>query len=94
MVIFSLDYSSVAAVSRFWNRLASDNQLWKALFLREHPLHRLRGGKSSYSGPFRMLPTRPGREIKPLPRRITTAGNMKQDHHSWLLQRDYKWLFR
>lgn len=77
-----------AVVSQFWNRLASDNQLWKQLFLREHPLHRLRGGKSSPSPSISIPHWTPGssrREVKPLPQRVGTIE---------VEQQDYKWLYR
>ncbi|KAF8306332.1 hypothetical protein DL93DRAFT_2088773 [Clavulina sp. PMI_390] len=74
----AVDLCAIQGVSNFWNRLASDNQLWKALYIHEHPRHRLPNTKTSFSNA-----RNPQRQIRSLPQRAVEYE-----------QKDYKWLYR
>lgn len=70
--IFShLDYTDLCAVqatSRNWARIASDNELWRKLYLRVFGCSRLRGSKG-------FIGRVDGREVKPLPGGINTGSS-------------------
>ncbi|KDQ10137.1 hypothetical protein BOTBODRAFT_36569 [Botryobasidium botryosum FD-172 SS1] len=75
------------SVNHHWARLATDNQLWKALFLSDSPLPRLRGSKGYPFSPSRYAESR---NIKPLPSRSIASLQEKGLNHS----RDWKWMYR
>ncbi|KAI6110530.1 hypothetical protein EDD16DRAFT_1694294 [Pisolithus croceorrhizus] len=72
------DLCAVEAASKNCSRLASDDQLWKALFLREFGRPRLRGGRGFYG-------RADGRLVKPLPSR---AYLPEESVANW------KWMYR
>ncbi|KAG6333850.1 hypothetical protein ID866_5238 [Astraeus odoratus] len=74
----SRDLCAVEATNKNCSRLASDNQLWKALFVREFGKARLRGGRGFYG-------TASGRVARPLPSRVSLPDN---DVTNW------KWMYR
>ncbi|CAE6462731.1 unnamed protein product [Rhizoctonia solani] len=77
----------VRLVNKHWDRLATDNHLWRILFLREFSRSRLRGSRG--------FTTQPTREIKPLPSRaqVHSEGQTPDDD---LLENfvDWRWMFR
>lgn len=74
-------------VDRHWAVLADDNTLWKRLFLRDNPSQRLRGGSRRYSPRWVMEAGPLGREIKPLPSRVTRSSEQSE---YW----PFKWMYR
>ncbi|KAJ1304328.1 hypothetical protein OPQ81_005487 [Rhizoctonia solani] len=77
----------VRLVNKHWSRLATDNHLWRVMFLREFSRSRLRGSRG--------FTTSATREIKPLPSRAQAHG----DEHSLddsLPENytDWRWMFR
>lgn len=72
------DLCAVEAANKNCSRLASDDQLWKGLFLREFGRPRLRGGRGFYG-------RTDGRLVKPLPSR---AYLPEENVLNW------KWMFR
>ncbi|KAH7923937.1 hypothetical protein BV22DRAFT_1067761 [Leucogyrophana mollusca] len=72
------DLCAVEAANRNCARLASDNQLWKALYIREYGKARLRGGRG-FSG------RADGKEVKSLPSRALAKGTEALD---------WKWMYR
>ncbi|KAH7882606.1 hypothetical protein F5I97DRAFT_1816334 [Phlebopus sp. FC_14] len=74
----SRDLCAIQATSRNCSRLANDDQLWKALFVREFGKARLRGGKGFYG-------RADGRLVKPLPSRIPAPAG---ESLNW------KWMYR
>lgn len=87
LLIFSYlpfqDLCVVQSVDNHWARLASDNSLWKRLFLTDHPSQRLRGSRG-FSSRWVM---QAGREIKTLPARLKNT-NDQTDY--W----PFKWMYR
>ncbi|KAG0708329.1 hypothetical protein DFH29DRAFT_891950 [Suillus ampliporus] len=77
----SRDLCAMQATNRNCARLASDNQLWKALFVREYGKTRLRGGKGFYG-------RTDGRSVKPLPSRASVPTSSADDALDW------KWMYR
>ncbi|KAG2113911.1 uncharacterized protein F5147DRAFT_680535 [Suillus discolor] len=77
----SRDLCAMHRTNRNCARLASDNQLWKALFVREYGKTRLRGGKGFYG-------RTDGRSVKPLPSRASTSMSSADDALDW------KWMYR
>jgi len=77
----SRDLCAMHGTNRNCARLASDNQLWKALFVREYGKTRLRGGKGFYG-------RTDGRSVKPLPLRASTSTSSADDALDW------KWMYR
>ncbi|KAG1865863.1 hypothetical protein DFJ58DRAFT_679765 [Suillus subalutaceus] len=77
----SRDLCAMHKTNRNCARLASDNQLWKALFIREYGKTRLRGGKGFYG-------RTDGRSIKPLPSRASASTSSADDALDW------KWMYR
>ncbi|KAI5118060.1 hypothetical protein M0805_006323 [Coniferiporia weirii] len=75
LVIFShlswTDLCAIQPINRHWARLATDNQLWKAQFIREYGRLRLRGSRG-------FVTRRDGREVKPMPHR-----SKEDDHIDW-----------
>ncbi|CAE6530680.1 unnamed protein product [Rhizoctonia solani] len=89
LVIFaSLDpyhLSLARLVNKHWNRLATDNHLWRIMFLREFSRSRLRGSRGFTTH----------REIKPLPSRAQAHAeeqilddNLPENYTDW------RWMFR
>lgn len=72
------DLCAVQATNKNCSRLASDDQLWKSLFLREFGRPRLRGGRGFYGRADR-------RSVKPLPSR---AYPPEESAFNW------KWMYR
>lgn len=66
-----IDLCAAQATSRNWARLATDNELWRKLYLRVYGRTRLRGARGFVGRPN-------GREIKPLPGRAKA-----EDHKDW-----------
>ncbi|EIW83267.1 hypothetical protein CONPUDRAFT_136359 [Coniophora puteana RWD-64-598 SS2] len=85
LFIFSLvdsrDLCALQATNRHCSRLARDNQLWKALYLKEYGRARLRGGRGFFG-------RADGREIKPLPQRALAGPSDVEDYKDW------KWMYR
>ncbi|KIK39666.1 hypothetical protein CY34DRAFT_808016 [Suillus luteus UH-Slu-Lm8-n1] len=77
----SRDLCAMHGTNRNCARLASDNQLWKALFVREYGKTRLRGGKGFYG-------RTDGRSVKPLPSRASTSTSSADDALDW------RWMYR
>ncbi|KAG2364387.1 hypothetical protein BDR07DRAFT_1470904 [Suillus spraguei] len=77
----SRDLCAMQGTNRNCARLASDNQLWKALFVREYGKTRLRGGKGFYG-------RTDGRSVKPLPSRVSASTSSDDDALDW------KWMYR
>ncbi|KAG1746091.1 hypothetical protein EDB19DRAFT_1953707 [Suillus lakei] len=77
----SRDLCAMQGTNRNCARLASDNQLWKALFVREYGKTRLRGGKGFYG-------RTDGRSVKPLPSRASVSTSSTDDAVDW------KWMYR
>ncbi|KAG2153680.1 uncharacterized protein EDB93DRAFT_1134121 [Suillus bovinus] len=75
------DLCAMHRTNRNCSRLASDNQLWKTLFIREFGKTRLRGGKGFYG-------LTDGRLVKPLPLRASTSMSSADDTLDW------KWMHR
>jgi len=72
-------------VNTHWARLAGDSQLWKQLFIKDHPSQRLRGGRGFSEGSS--LEGGPsGREIRPLPARVRVKGT--------ITSKSWKWMYR
>ncbi|KAL4074279.1 hypothetical protein J3A83DRAFT_4358078 [Scleroderma citrinum] len=82
LLIFSFldsrDLCAVEAINRNCSRLAGDNHLWRALFVREFGKARLRGGRGYYG-------RADGRIAKRLPSRISP---LEDDVLDW------KWMYR
>ncbi|KAF8678446.1 F-box-like [Rhizoctonia solani] len=74
-------------VNKHWDRLATDNHLWRVMFLREFSRSRLRGSRG--------FATQPNREIKPLPSRAQAHGE-GQNSDDYLPENfvDWRWMFR
>ncbi|KAI6038486.1 hypothetical protein EDC04DRAFT_1965716 [Pisolithus marmoratus] len=72
------DLCAIEATNKNCSRLASDDQLWKGLFLREFGRPRLRGGRGFYG-------RADGRLVKPLPSRACPA---EESAVNW------KWMYR
>ncbi|KAG2153834.1 hypothetical protein DEU56DRAFT_771230 [Suillus clintonianus] len=77
----SRDLCAMQGTNRNCARLARDNQLWKALFVREYGKTRLRGGKGFYG-------RTDGRSVKPLPSRASVSTSSADDTLDW------KWMYR
>ncbi|KAG1724091.1 uncharacterized protein EDB91DRAFT_1331223 [Suillus paluster] len=77
----SRDLCAMQATNSNCARLSSDNQLWKALFVREYGKTRLRGGKGFYG-------RTDGRSVKPLPSRASVSTSSADDALDW------KWMYR
>ncbi|EUC58684.1 F-box-like protein [Rhizoctonia solani AG-3 Rhs1AP] len=76
----------VQLVNKHWSRLATDNHLWRIMFLREFSRSRLRGSRGFIA---------PTREIKPLPSRAQLHGeeygsneDLPENYTDW------RWMFR
>ncbi|KIJ67548.1 hypothetical protein HYDPIDRAFT_180369 [Hydnomerulius pinastri MD-312] len=74
----SRDLCAMEATNNNCSRLARDNQLWKALFVREFGKARLRGGKGFHG-------RADGRTNKPLPSRVSAPAD---ESLNW------KWMYR
>lgn len=74
------DLCVAQAINKDCQRLATDTELWRNLYLKAFGRSRLRG----YKG-FVGLTRADGREVLPLPARVSA----KQDHF-----KDWKWMFR
>lgn len=89
--IFSyLDYRelcTIQTVDSHWARLATDNTLWRRLFLNDHPSQRLRGARGFSSRWVSETAPGGGREIKPLPARLALADNQ-------IYYYPFKWMYR
>ncbi|KDQ57747.1 hypothetical protein JAAARDRAFT_194030 [Jaapia argillacea MUCL 33604] len=72
------DLCSIQTINKNWSRLSLDNQLWKALYLKEYGRTRLRGGRG-------FIGRGDGREVRPLPGRAVVKGEEGKD---------WKWMFR
>ena len=59
----SVDLCAAQETSRDWSRLATDNELWRKIYIKTFGRARLRGGKGFVSR------AEDGREVKPLPSR-------------------------
>ncbi|EGN99529.1 hypothetical protein SERLA73DRAFT_121689 [Serpula lacrymans var. lacrymans S7.3] len=77
----STDLCAIQATNSNWARLASDNQLWKALYLRDYGRPRLRGGRG-------FVGRADGREVKPLPGRAK-PDNLKD--WKWMYRISSNW---
>lgn len=73
-----VDLCSAQATSTHWCRLASDNTLWKNLFIKVFGRSRLRGSRG-------YAIRSDGREVRPLPGRIHSKPDPVMD---------WKWMFR
>ncbi|KAG7098700.1 hypothetical protein E1B28_000613 [Marasmius oreades] len=73
-----IDLCAAQATNKNWARLATDNALWKAQFLKVFG-SRLRGARGFRSD---------GREVKSLPTRAKTQDNKVEEYKDW------KWMFR
>ncbi|KAF8608584.1 hypothetical protein BDV93DRAFT_541073 [Ceratobasidium sp. AG-I] len=73
-------------VNRHWNRLATDNHLWKTMFFREYPRQRLRGSRG--------FSTAGSREIKPLPSRAQHNGDTFAEDSLPENYTDWRWMYR
>ncbi|GLB37546.1 putative A Receptor for Ubiquitination Targets [Lyophyllum shimeji] len=73
-----VDLCAAQATSRNWYRLASDNELWRKLYIRVFGRSRLRGSRG-------YVTRSDGREVKPLP----GWAAAKQEP-----VKDWKWMFR
>ncbi|CAE6434738.1 unnamed protein product [Rhizoctonia solani] len=73
-------------VNKHWSRLATDNHLWRVMFLREFSRSRLRGSRGfSVSN----------REIRPLPSRIQLHGEECGSNDDFPENyTDWRWMFR
>ncbi|KAG8964804.1 hypothetical protein FRC03_001337 [Tulasnella sp. 419] len=89
VAIFSyLDYVELCTaqlVNGHWARLATDDQLWKRLFLQDYPSQRLRGSRG-FSTRWSAEGGATGREIRPLPARLRVSGQV--------LWQPWKWMYR
>ncbi|TDL19923.1 hypothetical protein BD410DRAFT_773366 [Rickenella mellea] len=85
LVIFSyltwVDLCVIQSTNRNWGRLATDNQLWKDLYLGQYGRGRLRGSRG-------FLGRRDGKEVKPLPGPSRHFRPPSVDFRNW------KWMFR
>ncbi|CAE6446422.1 unnamed protein product [Rhizoctonia solani] len=77
----------VRLVNKHWGRLATDNHLWRIMFLREFSRSRLRGSRG--------FTTLSNREIRPLPSRVRPHGeelglndDLPENYTDW------RWMFR
>jgi hypothetical protein len=74
------DLCAAQCINKTWNRLSTDNEIWKALYLKTFGRSRLRGSKG-----FTSFTRTDGREIRPLPARASLKpAELK----------DWKWMFR
>jgi len=77
----SVDLCTAQATVRNWSRLATDNELWRKIYLRTFGRSRLRGGKGFVS-------RADGREVKPLPTRA--VGDEIKDW-KWMYRISSNW---
>ncbi|KAG8746954.1 hypothetical protein FRC12_014178, partial [Ceratobasidium sp. 428] len=77
----------VRTVNKHWNRLATDNHLWRIMFLQEFSQQRLRGSRG--------FSQHANREIKPLPSRVRNEGDvisvrdvLPENYTDW------RWMYR
>ncbi|CAE7134189.1 unnamed protein product [Rhizoctonia solani] len=80
------DLCSAQLVNKHWSRLATDNHLWRIMFLREFSQSRLRGSRGF---------TATNREIKPLPSRAhSRTEKWRLDHDLPENYTNWRWMFR
>ncbi|PPR00979.1 hypothetical protein CVT24_000273 [Panaeolus cyanescens] len=72
-----VDLCMTQSTSRNWARLAADNELWRHIFIKVYGRTRLRGAKG-------FIGRLDGREIMPMPGRVTKSEPVK----------NWKWMFR
>ncbi|KAL0956433.1 hypothetical protein HGRIS_002581 [Hohenbuehelia grisea] len=82
-----VDVCAAQATNRNWSRLATDNHLWKALYVNAYGRSRLRGARG-------FLGRMDGREVKPLPIRVQSLGPGALRQTEDEDRRDWKWMFR
>ncbi|KIY50130.1 hypothetical protein FISHEDRAFT_71748 [Fistulina hepatica ATCC 64428] len=75
-----VDLCRTQSTSRNWSRLASDNELWKTLYLSTFGRSRLRGTRG-------FVQRADGREVRPLPGRMPSDSDDSEF-------RNWKWMFR
>ncbi|KAF9819142.1 hypothetical protein IEO21_02313 [Rhodonia placenta] len=75
------DLCSIQSTNRNWARLSLDNQLWKALYLKEYGRTRLRGVRG-------FIGRMDGREVRPLPGR---AKSEEMKDWKWMFRISSNW---